>query len=670
MGCYIQTCIEFDLSKIQGSSLEDSFQRIRYGFLREMVKVSFSFSEHRINYIYYASSPNKAKDSEDSVLPKSILIYILSEDSLGLLKKNESTVSEAHTILPVKYHEESIEVEIDDWLEKKEPLSEDFMSMIHIKDSDLKDLDVISNLGKETCKNLTLDEKLDELLSNQELRDRIEVKYPFLHEAIKAYDSNNLQSTRPETWPAKKILSIIRSEHCDELNLLSMLSLRIQYERSQGKEIPHILTPTLQEKPLHIALFDVYQAYLDTLENIANRMSTHQSIYWDKCLKLFEDLRGRLKDFMSHQLKEGADLDPLRQNAWINTLQDVKDLFQWLEYFSFAMRSKTDIPSTEWNPFIVERPLDKRDIFKIDESQKYPLLYSLAPKKVIKNIARIIEKRGFNIEKYMEVLEEEVAKGIYTFSEEIAQSHNTLNLFKELLKPSFEGDVEERFVSGLGCHFEVSEELTERDLILMSYTALAPIGNFQSLRAFHDGHWRSSFWLRVHDSAHVGCNVRIAERIGLDVSDSSIHRYRKIDQMSSYLEIVHKILTLADNPLMELTEAERNYIALHLFMGHELEFLKFKRDVEILDIDFEPFPRMKHMSMLAQIQDLLFKMHIKVEGKNREGKMETILPGDYEIEELMTKAHPVYLRLKRDAFVEYINEKFLMANNLSGSISE
>ena len=660
MGKLIRTVIDLDLSKIQKLSSEEIFNKINGSIVREMVKVSFSLHHHEIQSIYFESSEEEASTPTEEVIPQSIKIYLLSKEPLGFSQKNDSVLSEEYTLLPVHYQIEEIEGVIEDFPREIKNTSKYLSPIISNLDLSITELDKISQLMDVSCEDLTLDEKIKEALANQELRKRIELKYPFFHQAIQAYESNNLHSTRPEAWPVKSILSIVRSNYCDELILFSVLCLRIQYERSHGAMVPNILTDTLQEEPLHIGLFDTYQMYLDLLENIVNRMSIHQSMYWKECLNLFEGLSHRLKAFMQSQLKEPSELSSLRQNAWINVLLQVKDFFQSLEYFLYREEFLQGTDPLEWEPYLVETS-SSGDFFYKSESMQYPIHFSLTKKEMKDRLKIFLHDKCFNIETYMDALEKEVSQGVYTFVEKTIFAEGFLHVFQENLEPLNKEESEYSFVSGVGCHFEVSEELTERDLILMSYTSLTPIGNFKSFRAFHDGHWRSSAWLRTHDAYHSGKHVRTFERMGIDLEDFSIDRYLKINKMSNCLEVIHKILTLSESESLGLSEAEKNYIRLHLFMIHELSFNASDSNLEILDIDALPLASLRDMDVLSQMQDLLHSMKIKIEAKDETGKVQTILPGDYELNALIAQAHSVYLKVKQDAFIEYINEKLLIA---------
>ena len=652
---YVQTTIDFDLSKIQNLPKEKGKEKIKASLLREVSKLSIEPTAMRF---FSISSPDL---SDKDLLPQSIRFYIFSSRALNCFAINESKSAEAyaHTLIPIHYHSKMCEGDLEDGLDQFTTKSEYVFNILYEMNvwNALRDYSKASSILAYTTQNLSVDDKIQTLLQAQSLRDRIESKYHFFHEAIQAYDDHSLQSLLPETWSVKSIMRIIRSDCCDELSLFSLVCLKIQHERSHGKTVPNILINVPQEEPLHIGLFDTYQVYLDAMENIIDGISEVSELAVQdkkKCLNLFQKVESKLNIFMLNHLSVGAEINSLRQNAWINLLQKVKSLFHWVAMLHMSQKERMQrLIEIPWIPFSAEES-SKGFYF-----QKHPMRrVSIEYYQSMAMILSIIEnhQEGFEIENYLRVLEQEVSEGIYTFAED-AMTPKTFHTLQKILEPR-EGQSAGRFVSGLGCHLEISEPLTERDLILLSYTSLTPVGHFMPLYSFHDGHWRSSCWLRAHDPYHQGLYVRTFERMGVDISDLSIHRYRNIDRMTNYLDVIHKMLQLLDKADQGLTQVERDYIRLNLFMSHET-ILKSQTE-DILDSeDSIPLLPMKK-TIVAILQDLLFSMGIRIEERLSNGKVLVILPGAHELNSLSSKAHFKYKEIKRDALVEHINEKLLM----------
>ena len=194
----------------------------------------------------------------------------------------------------------------------------------------------------------------------------------------------------------------------------------------------------------------------------------------------------------------------------------------------------------------------------------------------------------------------------------------------------------------------------------MSYTPLTPIGHFMPLYSFHDGNWYSSFWLRAHDAFHEARYVRTFERMACDVSDSSISRYKNLSKMNNYLELITRILDLVE--LEDLSEEQRVYIYLHLFMTHEVDFTKGQGlDVDLLEID-QPFVQvLKEKHFLCMLQDLLFRLNIQIADSSQGGR--ELLPGKYKIDKLLSECHAIYEKIKRKALIAHINEHLSMVSH-------
>ena len=676
----VKTTIEFDLSKLQSFSPDEAFDKLHAACVREMIKVAFETQSAKC-YFISKEDPSQKKDT----LPQCIQCCILSDGPLDFLQGSESLTIDSHTIVPVHYDVESISASIEETLHQRKlcSSSEYISKLIKRLPSNPEDFRCAEKVLDVTCKNLNLDEKIENLLKNQSLLEQIQVRYPFFYEAIQAYQSKELNLILPENWPVKRIMRIIKSESVDELRLFSMLCLKIQHERSHGKTLPNILTKTQQQEPLHIGLFDTYQVYLCSMQETLDRMQD-KNPFKIRCVKLFEALKFRLQAFMDNHYRKDFDIDPLRQNAWINILLRVKSLFLWIELFCLPRKeSRKHVTEKPWEPFFLLKYQGENHFFqgfffkRVSYSTKndgeiiedicsdpdtYPRYLRLNNFEIVENIKLHLKRSGFDIERYMQDLESEVAEGVYTFSSD--PSHETglktIGIFQKILNSSDEKVVKDSYPSGVGCHLEISEDLNERDLILMNYTTLTPVGNFMPLEAFHDGAWRSPLWLRPHDSFHAASYVRIFERMGCEASDTSIGRYRNIDKIDGYLEIIHKILNFSEDPKRALTEAERNYIRLYLFMSHEVSLDSNNRKLDLLDMDFHSLNTFHSKDLQAILQDLLFSMKIRVEEQLKDGTVKTILPGDYELKDLIQKAHPVYRKLKRDALVDYINEKLLI----------
>ena len=654
---YIQTKVDLDLSKIRHFSKEDARQKVKAALLREAIKLSTESGQMK----FYALSSTDAQDKD--ILPKFIRLYVFSSEPIDGTLENESIQAYAHTLVPVNYSVEVCEGSMLHVLRRFKSKSEYIFNILEDFDflKSARAFSRASEVVSHTTKALSVDDKIQNFLRCQSLRDRIQQKYHFFDEAIQAYDSNSMQTLLPESWPVKSIMRIIRSDYCDELSLFSLICLKIQHERSHGKTIPNMLIEVPQEEPVHIGLFDTYQVYLDAMKKIIDGINCEREGAEkdkQKCLALFNQLESKLNRFIWDHFEQGAEVNPLRQNAWINLLQRVKSLFHWVALLYISDKEKKEsLYGIPWIPFSAKKSAE-------DVSYKMNPLYRVRAEyrsgKSEADIRSIIaqHREGFELENYMKLLEKEVSQGIYTFASDYGDFNTTHQALQDVLKPKA-GQTTGRFVSGLGCHLEIAEPLTERDLILMSYTSLTPVGHFMPAYSFHDGAWRSSCWLRAHDPFHEGVYVRTFERMGVDVADLSIHRYRHIDKMSHYLEIIHKMIALSNNPDKGLSEIERDYIALNLFTAHEVSFNNQPLSGDILDSpDYTPLLS-RQSSLIAMLQDLLFSMDIRVEEFDN-GNRSVILPGRYELEELALKTHGKYRKIKRDALVEHVNEKLLM----------
>ena len=649
-----QTFIHFDLSKIQKLSMQEAFEKVRGAVLRELTKVSF---EHKIRGFYFESLYDSSI-KEDLDLPDSIILTIISKQALEFTQNKHLNKNEAHTLIPVRYSMQETDQKIT------KPKSSGYILYLEKSlPSDQYDLQNASRVFELTSQAKTLDEKIKEALGNKDLRKRIESKYYFFDQAIQAYEANKLNLVLPEAWPGKKIMCIIRSEKYDELSLFSLLCLKIQYERSHGKTVVNILTETPQQEPLHIGLFGVYQTYLDTLEAIVHRIESYnqkhgffrrkftKKTFLSECAYIFKEVKSRLEAYILAQLYGAIKIDPLRQNAWINLLLRLKDFFQWSEGVYFPEEGEA---STEWIIFKEDIDSNGESYFKIDDIFSRPFYMEYSQNRYNALVKELYKDFSLDIEVLMRELEEEVSQGIYIYADDQSFSGCIFHALKDILKSDKQS--QDSFVSGLGCHLELTEELTEKDLTLMCYTSLTPVGHFMPLRSFHDGAWRSSTWLRAHDSFHAGAYVRIFERMGCDISDTSIDRYKNIDQIDSYLYMVHKILSLSEEPLKRLTQSDRNYIRIYLFMAHELKLST--RDMDLLNAEDSLEHYFNRKSLIVILQDLLYRMNIKIEGKVASGQIETILPGKYELD--IVHGYAAYKKIKRDALVEYINEKLLV----------
>ena len=416
MTTYIRTNIEFDLSKLKGLSPEKSFEKVKLACLRELVKFSFDSNQ---GMVYFLESYDSLQKDVHS-LPSSIVLYILTENTLDYIE-DDGGVSEFHSMVPIKYHVEEVEGDMESEYREVSVVSEYMASILDTMPLHLGYLkNNASHVFGITSPKLNLDEKIQLLLKDQDLRSKIESKHDFLFEAIQAYESNKLHCIFPEAWPVKSIMRIIRENNFDELTVFSMICLKIQHERSQGTIISNNLLESKsqdsQQEPLHIGLFDTYQVYLDTMFNTLELMH-EDNPYKERCMELFKEVSKRLESFMLSQLEESTKPSALRQNAWVNMLLIIKDIFHWVSLKSYSEHERKQMaPETLWDPLYytyVESELH----LKLNTLRKEPHYIAFTDNQ-IENYIRIFSREsGFDIERYMEILEDEVSAGIYFFEE-------------------------------------------------------------------------------------------------------------------------------------------------------------------------------------------------------------------------------------------------------------
>ena len=255
-------------------------------------------------------------------------------------------------------------------------------------------------------------------------------------------------------------------------------------------------------------------------------------------------------------------------------------------------------------------------------------------------------KNVFDVHEYMKEIEKEVASNIYSFPKKSSYP----GLIEHMSK---KGQSE---VSGVGCHWELSEELSERDLAILTYTSLTPMGHFMPQYSFHDGYFYSSFFLHMHDAYHEARYTNTYQRMGYDPSRTSEDRYQNLDNAEDYLYLMHRMLTLSEQS-QEMRDIDKRYMSLYLFMNHEIE----TGDLDVLDIKNTSLFKLCGPSRIVFMQDLFVSLGIRVDFKRARNSV--VIPGEYDFKELDEQSYPKYQRIKRDTFVAYINENLLMDAN-------
>ena len=655
----IKTVITFDLSKLREFPIEISEKKIRGACLREMTKLGFESQKYQWHFIDVHLSDLKMSE----LLPESLKMEIFSKAPMSFTPENRKLeLFEAHTSVPVTYSVEEWEGQLN----AKKVLhadSSDYMKRI-IGAWDcfsLESLRDVSYVFKHMDCFLTFDQKFEQLLKRDSLIDQIRSRYDFFYQAIQAYQENSFHSILPEAWPVKDIMSLIREGSREVVSLFSMLCIKLQYEKFHGETVSNNLVKevgsSVQQKPMHIGLFDTYRVYLDTMKSTVHRIKDTNPNK-KKCVDLLKGIEIRLENFIAKQLNFTEEINVVKQNAWLNRLIKIKYIFQWtlLKEQNFREK-KCSYPDLKWIPFSFAGYTDQN--YVLERSEKASKASTLSEKIINFYLERCLSDAGFDVECHMQRIEEEVSNGVYFFATMNNHESDWGNL-KDYLNPNPMFPCVTNNISGVGCHLELSEELSARDLIIMSYISLTPVGHFMPLYSFHDGAWHDSFWLRGHDPFHEGRFVRTFERIGCKTSNPFISRYSTIDKMDNYFALIHKILTALEKD-SGILEEEKNCILLHLFESHELNFVqKTKKDLDLLDEDvcFDFFQIMP--DQIDVYQDLLWDMNIQIEDHSKTGESKIILPGRHELRALEKRSFPIYQKLKRNALVEFINEKFLM----------
>ena len=643
MSYFIRTTIEFDLSLIKNFAYKEALAMIRATCLREMTKIAFENQE----YQYYFISEFSSEERDSFTLPESIKLYVDSYSPLDFLSERDENKSERHTLLPVNYQSEYLEGSIEQAPKSSEYI-EHILQDFPYKDS-LHELQSISNLINLITSFESLDSKIGNFFEDQKLIENIQDKYEFFYKAICAYQDSNFDSIVPENWSVKDILRLLREGTSQEIDFFSNFCLEMQWQRSQGRVVLNEWVNNFQEEPLHIGLFDTYRIYLSTMQKSLDAMP--ENFLKQKCIDLFQNTQRYLNRFIDNQMHQPSERSSLKQNAWINALLKIKSLFQWVEMKNFSPENRSGAPDLDWIPF--RRVISKENmVYQLEHCNQESPVFKISEEQVNALIEELLWNQAFDFKTYLKEIDQEVSKGYYHLSANLdAGDARIFEQFQSHLSKKNE----KSYPSGVGCHLEISEELSARDLIILGCTSLTPVGHFMPLYSFHDGEWRSACWLRGHDLYHEGKSVNTFKRMGCVSRKSGPFRFLKLDQSSMYLSMMHKILSESEQR-DKYSEAERNYMYLYLYMGHEVDF----GSSDILDLKGSHFLKTFKNFNLSILQDLLFSLKVQVESPVAGEKNSMILKGDYDLNLMTMHAHPVFERVKRNAFVDYINEAFLM----------